>query len=225
MLRPVINATGILLHTGLGRSPLADEAIAEMTAVARDYASVEVDLPTGRRSRRSLAVEDLLKELTGAEAAMAVNNNAGATMLTLAALAAAREVIVSRGQLIEIGGSFRLPEVMAASGAVLREVGSTNKTRLSDYALAIGEQTAALLLVHPGNFVVVGFTEGVELPDLVELGRRHKLPVIHDIGSGAWSISAASVSEVNRWQAKASTPGQTWCCLAATNCWAVRNAA
>jgi L-seryl-tRNA(Ser) seleniumtransferase len=185
LLRPVINATGILLHTGLGRSPLADEAIAEMTAVARDYASVEIDLPTGRRSRRSLAVEDLLTELTGAEAAMAVNNNAGATMLTLAALAAQREVIVSRGQLIEIGGSFRLPEVMAASGAVLREVGSTNKTHLSDYARAIGEQTAALLLVHPSNFVVVGFTEGAELPELAELGRKHKLPVIHDIGSGA----------------------------------------
>ena len=185
LFRPVINATGILLHTGLGRSPLADDAIAEMTAVARDYASLEVDLPTGRPSRRSLAVEDLLTELTGSEAAMAVNNNAGATMLTLAALAAAREVIVSRGQLVEIGGSFRLPEVMAASGAVLREVGSTNKTHLSDYARAIGEQTAALLLVHPSNFVVVGFTEGVELSELVELGRKHKLPVIHDIGSGA----------------------------------------
>jgi L-seryl-tRNA(Ser) seleniumtransferase len=185
LLKPVINATGILLHTGLGRSPLADEAIAEMTAVARDYASVEMDLATGRRSRRSLAVENLLKELTGAEAALVVNNNAGATMLTLAALAATREVIVSRGQLIEIGGSYRLPEVMAASGAVLREVGSTNKTHLADYARAIGEQTAVLLLVHPSNFVVVGFTESVELPALVDLGRKHKLPVIHDIGSGA----------------------------------------
>jgi L-seryl-tRNA(Ser) seleniumtransferase len=185
LLRAVINATGILLHTGLGRSPLADEAIADMTAVARDYASVEMDLATGRRSRRSLAVENLLKELTGAEAALVVNNNAGATMLTLAALAAGREVIVSRGQLIEIGGSYRLPEVMAASGAVLREVGSTNKTHLSDYARAIGEQTAVLLLVHPSNFVVVGFTESVELPALVDLGRKHKLPVIHDIGSGA----------------------------------------
>jgi L-seryl-tRNA(Ser) seleniumtransferase len=184
-LRPVINATGILLHTGLGRSPLADDAIAEMTAVARDYASVEVDLPTGRRSRRSVAVENLLKELTGSEAALVVNNNAGATMLTLAALATGREVIVSRGQLIEIGGSYRLPEVMTASGAVLREVGSTNKTHLHDYARAIGEQTAVLLLVHPSNFVVVGFTESVELPALVELGRKHKLPVVHDIGSGA----------------------------------------
>ncbi|HEY4759032.1 MAG TPA: L-seryl-tRNA(Sec) selenium transferase, partial [Thermoguttaceae bacterium] len=185
LLRPVINATGILLHTGLGRSTLADEAIAEMTAAARDYVSLEFDLASGRRSRRTLAVEGFLKELTGAEAALAVNNNAGATMLTLAALAAGREVIVSRGQLIEIGGSYRLPEVMAASGAVLREVGTTNKTHLDDYAQAIGEQTAALMLVHPSNFVVVGFSESVELPPLVDLARRHKLLAIHDIGSGA----------------------------------------
>jgi L-seryl-tRNA(Ser) seleniumtransferase len=185
LLRPVINATGILLHAELGRSPLADEAIAEMTAVARDYASVELDLATGNRSRRSLIVANLLKELTGAEAALVVNNNAGATLLTLAALAAGREAIVSRGQLIEIGGSYRLPDVMAASSAVMREVGTTNKTRLSDYAQAIGDQTAVILLVHPSNFVVVGFAESVELPELVELGRKHKLPVIHDIGSGA----------------------------------------
>src|ERR1700682_3371179 len=123
-LRPVINATGVLLHTGLGRAPLAEEAIAEMAAVARDYASVELDLVGGRRSRRVVAVEGLLTELTGAEAALVVNNNAGATMLTLAALAAGREVIVSRGELIEIGGSYRLPDVMAASGATLREVGT-----------------------------------------------------------------------------------------------------
>jgi L-seryl-tRNA(Ser) seleniumtransferase len=185
LLRPVINATGILLHTGLGRSPLADEVIAEMTAVAKDYASLEIDLVTGRRSHRYLAVEGLLKELIGAEAALAVNNNAGATMLTLAALAAGREVIVSRGQLIEIGGSYRLPDVMAASGAVLREVGTTNKTHLDDYVRAIGEQTAALLLVHHSNYVVMGFAETVDLPPLVDLAHHHKLPLIHDIGSGA----------------------------------------
>ena len=184
-LRPVINATGILLHTGLGRAPLAEEAIEEISAVARDYASLELDLVTGKRSQRKAAVEDLLKELTGAEAAMVVNNNAGATMLALSALAAGREVIVSRGQLIEIGGSFRLPDVMAASGAVLREVGTTNKTRVDDYAAAIGDETAALMLVHPSNFVVAGFSAGVELEELVPLGRRHRLPVIHDIGSGA----------------------------------------
>ncbi|MBN2477650.1 MAG: L-seryl-tRNA(Sec) selenium transferase [Pirellulales bacterium] len=184
-LRPAINATGILLHTGLGRSPLAEAAIEEMAAVARDYASVELDLGSGQRSQRKVAVEGLLRELTGAEAAMVVNNNAGATMLALAALAAGREVIVSRGQLIEIGGSYRLPEVMAASGATLREVGTTNKTRLGDYRHAIGEQTAALMLVHPSNFVVVGFTASVRLAELVELGRSQKLPVVHDIGSGA----------------------------------------
>jgi L-seryl-tRNA(Ser) seleniumtransferase len=184
-LRPVINATGILLHTGLGRAPLADEAIAEITAVARDYASLEMDLPTGKRSRRSLAVEPLLKELTGAEAALVVNNNAGATMLVLAALGAGKEVIVSRGQLIEIGGSFRLPDVMALSGAILHEVGTTNKTHLSDYVSAISEKTAAILLVHPSNYLVQGFSETVELSPLVELGKKHHLPVIHDIGSGA----------------------------------------
>ena len=184
-LRPVINATGVLLHTGLGRAPLADEAIAEMAAVARDYASVELDLAGGQRSQRVLAVEGLLAELTGAEAALVVNNNAGATMLALAALAAAREVIVSRGQLIEIGGSYRLPEVMATSGAVMREVGTTNKTRLDDYQRAVGDGTAALLLVHPSNFVVAGFAESVSLAELVKLGRSKNLPVIHDIGSGA----------------------------------------
>ncbi|HUY31599.1 MAG TPA: L-seryl-tRNA(Sec) selenium transferase [Pirellulales bacterium] len=184
-LRPVINATGVLLHTGLGRAPLAEEAIAEMAAVARDYASVELDLAGGRRSHRVVAVEGLLTELTGAEAALVVNNNAGATMLALAALAAGREVIVSRGQLIEIGGSYRLPDVMAASGAALREVGTTNRTRIDDYARATGERTAALLLVHPSNFVVAGFAESVSLAELVQLGRERQLSVIHDIGSGA----------------------------------------
>jgi len=184
-LRPVINATGVLLHTGLGRAPLADEAIAEMAAVARDYASVELDLAGGRRSHRVVAVEGLLNELTGAEAALVVNNNAGATVLALAALAAGREVIVSRGQLIEIGGSYRLPDVMAASGAVLREVGTTNRTRIDDYARAIGERTAALLLVHPSNFVVAGFAESVTLSELAQLGHERHLSVIHDIGSGA----------------------------------------
>lgn len=184
-LRPVINATGVLLHTGLGRAPLADEAIAEMAAAARDYASVELDLVSGRRSQRVEAVRDLLLELTGAEAALVVNNNAGATMLALAALAAGREVIVSRGQLIEIGGSYRLPDVMSASGAALREVGTTNKTRIGDYEAAINEHTAALMLVHPSNFVVVGFSESTSLAELVKLGRTRNLPVIHDIGSGA----------------------------------------
>lgn len=184
-LVPVINATGLLLHTTLGRAPLAEAAIAEMNAVARDYASVELDLATGQPSRRVVAVEGLLKELTGAEAALVVNNNAGATMLALAALAAGREVIVSRGQLAEIGSSYRLPSSIAASGAVLREVGTTNKTTPDDFQQAIGPQTAALLLVHPCNFAVVGFTASVSLGELIELGHRQQLPVIHDLGSGA----------------------------------------
>lgn len=185
LLRPVINATGVMLHTGLGRAPLAETAIAEMAAVAQDYASVELDLTSGHRSQRVLAVEGLLAEATGAEAAAVVNNNAAATMLTLAALAAGREVIVSRGQLIEIGGSYRLPEVMSVSGAILREVGTTNKTRLDDYERAIGDRTAALLLVHPSNYVVSGFVKSVPLAELVRLGRARGLPVIHDVGSGA----------------------------------------
>ncbi len=184
-LRPVINATGILLHTGLGRAPLAEDALAAMVDAARGYASLELDLVTGERSQRVAAVQSLWQELTGAEAVAVVNNCAAATLITLATLASGREVIVSRGQLIEIGGSFRLPEVMAASGAVLREVGTTNKTRLADYEQAICERTAALLLVHPSNYVVAGFTESVELRALVELGRKHRLPVVHDVGSGA----------------------------------------
>ncbi|MAD80925.1 MAG: L-seryl-tRNA(Sec) selenium transferase [Pirellulaceae bacterium] len=184
-LRPVINATGILLHTGLGRAPLAGEAIQAMSEVAAGYSSVEVDLATGERSQRVLAVESLLTKLTGAEAAVVTNNNAAATLLTLTTLAAGREVIVSRGQLIEIGGSFRLPDVMTASGARLREVGTTNKTRLADYEQAIGEETAALMNVHTSNYRVVGFTEEVTTTELVKLGRDHKLPVIDDIGSGA----------------------------------------
>ncbi len=184
VLRPVINATGILLHTGLGRAPLAKEAIQAMADMA-GYASVEVDLATGERTHRVAAVEKLLKELTGAEAAVVVNNNAAATLLTLTALARDREVIVSRGHLIEIGGSYRLPEVMSASGTRLREVGTTNKTRVTDYESAIGEPTAALMRVHTSNFRIVGFTEQPSLAELVAVARKHNLPLIDDIGSGA----------------------------------------
>lgn len=184
-LRPVINATGVILHTGLGRAPLADEAIGEMNALAAGYASVEVDLASGKRSQRDQAVRRLLCELTGAASATVVNNNAAATMLSLSALGAGKEVIVSRGELVEIGGSYRLPDVMECSGARLREVGTTNKTRLADYEAAINENTGALMRVHPSNYRVVGFTDSVSLPDLVNLGRRHNLPVIDDVGSGA----------------------------------------
>jgi L-seryl-tRNA(Ser) seleniumtransferase len=184
-LRPVINATGILLHTGLGRAPLAEEAIAAMSEVACGYASLEIDLATGERSQRVVAVERLLAKLTGAEAATVVNNNAAATLITLAAVATGKEVIVSRGELIEIGGSYRLPEVMTASGAFLREVGTTNKTRAADYSAAVSSLTGALLHVHTSNYAVVGFTESPQLHELIAVGRKHNLPVIDDIGSGA----------------------------------------
>lgn len=184
-LRAVVNATGILLHTGLGRAPWPSEAIAAAKSIAEGYASVEVDLATGDRSQRVVAVEKLLQQLTGAEAACVVNNNAAATLLTLAAVATDREVIVSRGQLIEIGGSYRLPDVMSSSGTQLREVGTTNKCRISDYENAIGENTAAMMRVHTSNFRVVGFTAEPSLNELIDLGRKHQLPVIDDIGSGA----------------------------------------
>ena len=184
-LRPVINATGILLHTGLGRAPLAKEALDEIQAIAAGYASVEVDLETGERSQRVQSVERLILEIVGGEAAVVVNNNAGATLLTLAALAEDKEVIVSRGHLVEIGGSYRLPDVMEASHARLREVGTTNKTRIGDFQNAINELTGAVMSVHTSNYVIAGFAEQPTLAELVQLGRSHKLPVIHDIGSGA----------------------------------------
>ena len=184
-LRPVINGTGIILHTGLGRAPLSRQAIAAIEEITAGYASVEVDLKTGERGQRIKSVERLLRELTGAEAAVIVNNNAAATMLTLSAIAGGTEVIVSRGQLIEIGGSYRLPDVMECSGAILKEVGTTNKTHLADYEKAIGEETGALLKVHPSNFEIVGFTKTVSTRELVQLAGKHGLPMIDDVGSGA----------------------------------------
>ena len=184
-LRPVINATGILLHTGLGRSPLAIEAAEAMAAIASNYASVEIDAESGQRGQRIHAVEKLLQELTGAEAAAIVNNNAGATLLTLAAIGSGREVIVSRGELIEIGGSYRLPEVMSAGGAILREVGTTNKTRAADFDDACGEETAAAMRVHTSNYRVVGFTAAPTLAELVTVCRNNNIVMIDDIGSGA----------------------------------------
>ena len=184
-LRPVINATGILLNTGLGRAPLAAEAAEAVDRVVRGYCNLEFDLDRGGRGNRTDGVETLLTRLTGAEAAAVVNNNAAATILAVRALAAGREVVVSRGQLVEIGGSFRLPEIIEVSGARLVEVGTTNKTRLSDYARAIGPETAALLRVHPSNYRVVGFTEDVSIADLARLALERDLWTIDDIGSGA----------------------------------------
>jgi L-seryl-tRNA(Ser) seleniumtransferase len=184
-LRPVINATGIVLHTNLGRAPLAEAAAQAAADAARGYLNLELDLDTGKRSSRQLAIREWLCRLTGAESATAVNNNAAATVLVLRALCQGKEVVISRGQLIEIGGSFRIPEIMAVSGAVLREVGTTNITRLSDYERALGPATGALMQVHCSNYRVSGFTKSVPLADLVALGRKHGLPVLDDIGSGA----------------------------------------
>ena len=182
--RPVINATGVILHTNLGRSPLSREAAAAMDECARGYTNLEIDLDSGKRGSRQVHVEPLLCRLTGAEAALVVNNNAAAVLLALTALAKRKEVIVSRGQAVEIGGGFRIPDVMRQSGAKLVEVGTTNRTYLSDYEEAITPRTAAFLRVHSSNFKVVGFTEGVELDQLIELGKRYDLTVLDDLGSG-----------------------------------------
>jgi L-seryl-tRNA(Ser) seleniumtransferase len=183
-LQPVINATGVIVHTNLGRAPLASSAIDRIAQIAAGYSSLEYDLGRGARGRRDIHAEPLLCRLTGAEAAVVVNNNAAATMIVLAALAAGREVIVSRGELVEIGGGFRIPDVMAQSGASLREVGTTNRTRAADYAAAITEKTALILRVHPSNFRIAGFTERPRLADLVALGKKFNIPVAEDLGSG-----------------------------------------
>jgi L-seryl-tRNA(Ser) seleniumtransferase len=184
-LRKVINATGIILHTNLGRAPMADEAARAAYDAAKGYLNLELDLDTGKRSSRQNAVRELLCRITGAESATAVNNNAAATVIALRGLAAGKEVIVSRGQLVEIGGSFRIPEIMAVSGAILREVGTTNITRRADYENALTPQTAALMRIHTSNFRVSGFTKSVALEDLVALAKDRNLKVIDDVGSGA----------------------------------------
>jgi L-seryl-tRNA(Ser) seleniumtransferase len=173
-----------VLHTNLGRAPLAAAAIERIGEVCATYSTLEYDLGAGERGRRDVHAEALLCRLTGAEAAVVVNNNAAATLIVLAALAAGREVIVSRGELVEIGGGFRVPDVMAQSGAALREVGTTNKTRIADYAAAIGDRTGLLLRVHPSNFRIEGFTERPQLRELVALGRRFSIPIAEDLGSG-----------------------------------------
>ncbi|MCZ2343015.1 MAG: L-seryl-tRNA(Sec) selenium transferase [Bacteroidales bacterium] len=184
-IRSVINATGVVLHTNLGRSPLAESAAQAAYEAARGYLNLELDLTTGKRSSRQLNVRAGLCQLTGAESATVVNNCAAATVIVLRTLAAGKEVIVSRGQLIEIGGSFRIPDILTVSGATLREVGTTNMTRLSDYEAAIGPNTGLLMKIHTSNYRVRGFTKAVEIGELVALGRKHGLPVIDDAGSGA----------------------------------------
>jgi L-seryl-tRNA(Ser) seleniumtransferase len=182
----VINATGIILHTGLGRAVLPKPALDAIAAEQKGYSLLEVDRATGERSIRETFIVKLLQEITGAEAATVVNNNAGATLITLATLARGREVITSRGQLVEIGGSFRIPDVMEQSGAKLVEVGTTNKTYVSDYEKKINPQTALLLRVHTSNYRIVGFTATPTLEELVALGKKHGLPVMDDLGSGAF---------------------------------------
>lgn len=182
--RRVVNATGVVIHTNLGRSILAEDAVAAVLRGCRHYSNLEMDLRTGQRGSRYSHVEDLLCRLTGAEAGLVVNNNAAAVLLVLDTLAKGREVVVSRGQLVEIGGSFRIPEVMKKSGAVLREVGATNRTHIHDYAEAITEQTALLMKVHTSNYRIIGFHKEVDAADLVALGRERGLPVFEDLGSG-----------------------------------------
>lgn len=184
-LGPVINATGIVLHTAFGRATLPPSAVEALASAARGFCSLQWDWEAGARGERDAHVESLICELTGADAATVVNNNAGATLLVLSALAAGREVVVSRGQLVEIGGSFRIPDVMRQSGAIMREVGCTNRTHLRDYRSAVGPQTALLLRVHPSNYRIRGFSSEVSLEDLVALGRESGLPVMDDLGAGS----------------------------------------
>lgn len=183
-LRTVVNATGVILHTNLGRAPLSKQAQESLSAYSAHYTNLEYDIEAGKRSQRDKLIESILREILGCEAAVIVNNNAAAVFMILNTLAAGREVIVSRGELVEIGGSFRIPEILSRSGAVLREVGTTNKTRIQDYEKAIGPDTGMILRVHPSNFRIRGFTEKPELDEMVRLAHSKGLPLAEDVGSG-----------------------------------------
>jgi L-seryl-tRNA(Ser) seleniumtransferase len=186
-LRRVVNATGVILHTNLGRAPLCNDAVERLVEIAKGYSNLEYDLVKGERGLRYDHVQKILCELSGAEDSLVVNNNAAAVLLSLNTLAAGKEVVVSRGELVEIGGEFRIPEVMEKSGARLREVGTTNRTRLADYEKAIGPETRLILKVHTSNFKIVGFTEDAVLPSLVALGKTRGIPVMYDLGSGCFA--------------------------------------
>lgn len=185
LLQPVVNGTGVILHTNVGRAPLSQEALASIVTSSQNYCNLEYDLSLGERGIRAQGVEKLLCILTGADSALVVNNNAGAVFLILTALAKGREVIISRGELVQIGGGFRIPEILEQSGAYLREVGTTNRTYLEDYEAAINENTGLLLKVHQSNFRMSGFTHFASISELKALGKRHNLPVVEDLGSGA----------------------------------------
>jgi L-seryl-tRNA(Ser) seleniumtransferase len=183
-LKPLINATGVVIHTNLGRSILSERVIENIRRVSESYSNLEYDIGKGKRGKRYTHIKRILREVTGAEDALVINNNAAAVLLCLHALAKDKEVIVSRGELVEIGGSFRMPDVMTASGAVLREVGTTNKTHLYDYERAINENTALILKIHKSNYKIVGFADEVSIDELGKLGRAHHVPVMFDLGSG-----------------------------------------
>jgi len=183
-LKRVINATGVIVHTNLGRAPLSLDALSHLIEVAAGYSNLEFDLLEGQRGSREVHVENLLSHLLPVEASLVVNNNAAALLLILNTFAEGKEVLVSRGELVEIGGSFRLPEIMKKSGAILKEIGTTNKTRLQDYRKALTEKTGLILVVHPSNYQIVGFTEKPSLQEIATLGKLHKIPVVEDHGSG-----------------------------------------
>ncbi len=196
-LRRMVNGTGVVVHTNLGRSLLAKEAVAGIHEVASAYSNLEFDISKGKRGLRYTAVEELLCQISGAEAGMVVNNNAAAVLLCLETMAKDREVIVSRGELVEIGGSFRIPDVMAKSGGILKEVGTTNRTHTRDYEDAVTQNTGLLLKVHTSNYSVMGFTAEVSLKELVKIGAEHHLPVMEDLGSGTFMIFQDMASQKN----------------------------
>ncbi len=194
-LQPVVNATGVIIHTNLGRAPLSQAAIERLTDVAGGYSNLEYDVAAGQRGSRTTHAVALLRQLTGAEAGVVVNNNAAAVLIVLATLAEGREVIMSRGEMVEIGGGFRIPDVLRQSGAILREVGTTNRTRAADYAAAIGDRTRLILRVHPSNFTISGFAERPSLTELTAIGSRFDIPVVEDLGSGQLTASTVVRSE------------------------------
>ncbi|MDD4874679.1 MAG: L-seryl-tRNA(Sec) selenium transferase, partial [Dehalococcoidales bacterium] len=191
LFSPIINGTGVILHTNIGRAPLSDRAVASISDLGKNYCNLEYDLPTGKRGVRAQAVEKLLCVLTGAEGALVVNNNSASVFLILAVLAARKEVIVSRGELVQIGGGFRIPEIMKVAGVHLREVGTTNQTFVNDYKQAISEKAALLLKVHTSNFAIRGFTHSATTAELKTLAREYDLPLVYDIGSGALMDTAS----------------------------------